>query len=213
MRKLDNALLKRMAEKNNVRNCNRNIVLVITVFVTTFVVATIISLCVNQIEQQHLWNLKQGEENREIESIIYILLMSGVFVLIAGFLIINNVMSASLSRDTRLYGLLKAVGMSQKQITAMILKQIRSFCIIAISLGLVVSIFTTKIFVPMFFRMYTQFSLEEQAIIFHPMVFIATAVFIYGTTLVGAYKPVKMAAQLSPVEAVKFSEYGYFYKK
>ena len=121
MRKLDNALLKRMAEKNNVRNCNRNIVLVITVFVTTFVVATIISLCVNQIEQQHLWNLKQGEENREIESIIYILLMSGVFVLIAGFLIINNVMSASLSRDTRLYGLLKAVGMSQKQITAMIL--------------------------------------------------------------------------------------------
>ena len=104
MRKLDNALLKRMAEKNNVRNCNRNIVLVITVFVTTFVVATIISLCVNQIEQQHLWNLKQGEENREIESIIYILLMSGVFVLIAGFLIINNVMSASLSRDTRLYG-------------------------------------------------------------------------------------------------------------
>ena len=213
MRKLDNALLKRMAEKNNVRNCNRNIVLVITVFVTTFVVATIISLCVNQIEQQHLWNLKQGEENREIESIIYILLMSGVFVLIAGFLIINNVMSASLSRDTRLYGLLKAVGMSQKQITAMILKQIRSFCIIAISLGLVVSIFTTKIFVPMFFSMYTQFSLEEQAIIFHPMVFIATAVFIYGTTLVGAYKPVKMAAQLSPVEAVKFSEYGYFYKK
>ncbi len=213
MRKLDNALLKKMAEKNNVRNCNRNIVLVITVFVTTFVVATIISLCVNQIEQQHLWNLKQGEENREIESIIYILLMSGVFVLIAGFLIINNVMSASLSRDTRLYGLLKAVGMSQKQITAMILKQIRSFCIIAISLGLMVSIFTTKIFVPMFFRMYTQFSLEEQAIIFHPMVFIATAVFIYGTTLVGAYKPVKMAAQLSPVEAVKFSEYGYFYKK
>ena len=180
MRKLDNALLKRMAEKNNVRNCNRNIVLVITVFVTTFVVATIISLCVNQIEQQHLWNLKQGEENREIESIIYILLMSGVFVLIAGFLIINNVMSASLSRDTRLYGLLKAVGMSQKQITAMILKQIRSFCIIAISLGLVVSIFTTKIFVPMFFRMYTQFSLEEQAIIFHPMVFIATAVFKIG---------------------------------
>ena len=213
MRKLDNALLKRMAEKNNVRNCNRNIVLVITVFVTTFVVATIISLCVNQIEQQHLWNLKQGEENREIESIIYILLMSGVFVLIAGFLIINNVMSASLSRDTRLYGLLKAVGMSQKQITKMILKQIRSLCIVTIPLGFIVSIFTTKLFVPIFFRMYTQFSLEEEAIIFHPVVFIATAVFIYGTTLVGAYKPVKMAAQLSPVEAVKFSEYGYFYKK
>ena len=213
MRKLDNALLKRMAEKNNVRNCNRNIVLVITVFVTTFVVATIISLCVNQIEQQHLWNLKQGEENREIESIIYILLMSGVFVLVAGFLIINNVMSASLSRDTRLYGLLKAVGMSQKQITKMILKQIRSLCIVTIPLGFIVSIFTTKLFVPIFFRMYTQFSLEEEAIIFHPVVFIATAVFIYGTILVGAYKPVKMAAQLSPIEAVKFSEYGYFYKK
>lgn len=213
MRKLDNALLKKMAKKNILRNHSRNIVLAITVFITTFIVATIISLCVNQIEQQHFWNLKQGEGNREIESIVYILLMSGVFVLVAGFLIINNVMSASLSRDTRLYGLLKAVGMSQKQITKMILKQIRSLCIVTIPLGFIVSIFTTKLFVPIFFRMYTQFSLEEKAIIFHPVVFIATAVFIYGTILVGAYKPVKMAAQLSPIEAVKFSEYGYFYKK
>lgn len=151
MRKLDNALLKKMAKKNILRNYSRNIVLAITVFITTFIVATIISLCVNQIEQQHFWNLKQGEGNREIESIVYILLMSGVFVLVAGFLIINNVMSASLSRDTRLYGLLKAVGMSQKQITKMILKQIRSLCIVTIPLGFIVSIFTTKLFVPIFF--------------------------------------------------------------
>ena len=71
MRKLDNALLKKMAKKNILRNHSRNIVLAITVFITTFIVATIISLCVNQIEQQHFWNLKQGEGNREIESIIH----------------------------------------------------------------------------------------------------------------------------------------------
>ena len=213
MRKSGNAILRKMAKKNILGNHNRNVVLIITIFITTFIIATIMSMCVNQIEQQHLWNLKQGKENSEMEAIVYILIISGVFVMIASFLIMNNVMSASLARDTRLYGLLKAVGMSQKQIAEMILKQIRSLCVIGIPLGFVVSIFTTKIFVPVFFRMYTQYSLEEQAIIFHPLVFVGTAVFILGTTIIGAYKPVKMAAQLSPIEAVKFSEYGFLYKK
>ncbi|MCI6810980.1 MAG: hypothetical protein MR922_01020 [Lachnospiraceae bacterium] len=32
------------------------------------------------------------------------------------------------------------------------------------------------------------------------------------TAFIGAYKPVKIAAQLSTIEALKFSEYGYYHK-
>ncbi len=212
MKKSDYPIIRKMAKRNILKNHGQNIFLMIAIFITTFMIVTIVNLCVNQIEQQRLYSLKQGINDSGIESVIYVLIFLGILVIIAGFFIINNVMSMSVSRDIRLYGLYKAVGMTKKQIRKIIFKQIGNLCVFSIPLGLVAGIFTTKIFVPLFLRMYSGFNIEEHSVIFHPAAFIGAIIFTSFTAIAGAYTPMRKAAQLSPIEALKFSEYGYFHK-
>ena len=212
MRKSVYLTIRKMAKRNLSENKNLSAFIVIAIFTTTFMLATIISLCVNQIEQQRLFSLKSGINNGNIEPIIYVLAVIGILVVAAGFFMINNVMSMSVSKDIRLYGLLKSVGMEKKQIRKMIFKQIVTLCIIGIPCGLLAGILTTKLFVPLFLRMYSGFQTEEYGVIFHPAAFIGAAAFTFFTAIAGAYAPVRTASRLSVIEAVKFSEYGYFHK-
>ena len=212
MSKTKENVIKKIAKKNIKKNWNQNIFLAIAIFITTFMISTIISLCINQIEQQHLFGLKQGVTDNQIEAIIYVLIIIAILVMIAGFFMINNVMSISVSRDIRLYGLLKAVGMTKKQIKRVLFKQIGNICLFSIPLGLLAGILTTKLFVPLFLRMYSGYGIQEYTIIFHPMAFGGAVAMAFLTAFIGAYKPVKIAAQLSTIEALKFSEYGYFHK-
>ncbi|MDE5596338.1 MAG: FtsX-like permease family protein [Lachnospiraceae bacterium] len=212
MRKSIYFTIRKLAKRNLSENNILSAFIVIAIFTTTFMLATIISLCVNQIEQQRLFNLKRGINDGRIEPIIYVLAIIGILVVAAGFFMINNVMSMSVSKDIRLYGLLKAVGMEKKQIRKMIFKQIVTLCIIGIPSGLLAGILTTKLFVPLFLRMYSGFQIEEYGVIFHPTAFIGAAVFTFFTAIAGAYAPVRCASRLSVIEAVKFSEYGYFHK-
>lgn len=212
MSKTKENIIRKIAKKNIKKNGNQNIFLLIAIFITTFMISTIISLCINQIEQQRLFGLKQGVTDNQIEAIIYVLIIIAILVVIAGFFMINNVMSISVSRDIRLYGLLKAVGMTKKQIKRVLFKQIGNICLFSIPLGLLAGILTTKLFVPLFLRMYSGYGIQEYTIIFHPMAFLGAAAMAFLTAFIGACKPVKTAAQLSTIEVLKFSEYGYFHK-
>lgn len=212
MSKTKENIIRKIAKKNIKKNGNQNIFLLIAIFITTFMISTIISLCINQIEQQRLFGLKQGVTDNQIEAIIYVLIIIAILVVIAGFFMINNVMSISVSRDIRLYGLLKAVGMTKKQIKRVLFKQIGNICLFSIPLGILAGILTTKLFVPLFLRMYSGYGIQEYTIIFHPMAFLGAAAMAFLTAFIGACKPVKTAAQLSTIEALKFSEYGYFHK-
>ncbi len=211
MRKSNYPIIKKMAKRNIKKKHGQNIFLVLAIFTTTFMIATVINLCVNQMERQRLYSLKRGMDDVGVEPIIYVLAIVGVFVMIAGFFIINNVMSMSVSGDIRLYGLLKAVGTSKKQIGKMVSRQIGNLCAIGIPLGLLASVLTTRISVPLFLRMYGV-GMEEYSIVYHPAAFIGAAFFTFVTAITGAYAPMRTAARLSPMEALKYSEYGYFHK-
>ncbi len=212
MRKSTYLTIRKMAKRNLSENKSLSAFIVIAIFTTTFMLATIISLCVNQMEQQRLFSVKRGGNSGSIEPIIYVLAIIGILVVAAGFFMVNNVMSMSVSKDIRLYGLLKAVGMGKKQIRKMMFSQIVTLCIIGISSGLLAGILTTKLFVPLFLRMYSGVQIDEYGVIFHPAAFIGAAAFTFFTAIAGAYTPVRTASRLSVIEAVKFSEYGYFHK-
>lgn len=212
MSKIKENVIRKMANKNIKKNWNQNIFLAIAIFITTFMISTIISLCINQIEQQRLYSLDQGVTDNQIEAIIYVLIIISILVMIAGFFMINNVMSISVSRDIRLYGLLKTVGMTKKQIKRVLFRQIENICLISIPLGLIAGILTTKLFVPLFLRMYSGYEIQEYTIIFHPMAFLGAVFIVILTAFFGTCKPIKIATQLSAIDALKFSEYGYFHK-
>jgi putative ABC transport system permease protein len=207
-------IIRKMARKNLAANRGRNVFLVLAIFMTTFMIATIISLCINQIEIQRLYMAQHMDNiDNKIEPIIYILAMMVVILIIAGFLLIYDVMSVSVSRDIRFYGQLRTIGISQKQIKRMVLQQILLLCVIGIPLGLFFSAIVSLIAVPMFLSMYTQFSSAGYSISFHPLIFIGAALLALIAVITGAFKPAWKAAQVSPIEAVRFSEYGYDRKK
>lgn len=207
-------IIRKIAHKHLISTPGRNAFLLLTIFMSTFMIATIISLCVNQIETQQLYiNQYQGSTNNKIEPVIYVLVMIIILLVIASFLFIYNVMSVSISIEIRFYGQLRTIGMSQKQIKRMVFQQILFLCGIGIPLGLFFSALVCLVAVPKFLSMYTQVSLVEYSINFHPLIFIGAVLLILITVITGAYKPIWKAAQVSPIEALRFVEYGYVRKK
>lgn len=214
MKDNNKAIIRKIAQKSLTSNLGRNIFLTLAIFMTTFMNATIISLCVNQIETQRLYSAQYfGMVDNEIEPIIYVLAMMVILLVIDGSLLIYNVMSVSVSRDIRFYGLLRTIGMLSKQVKRMVLQQILWICAVGIPLGLFFSGLISQIAVPMFLSMYTKFSLAGYSISFHPLIYIGAAFFSLITAMTGAFRPAWKAARVSPMEAVRFSEYGYIRKK
>ena len=149
------------------------------------------------------------------DPIIYVYAVIAVFLAVAGFLLIYNVMSMSVSRDIRFYGLMKTIGMTQSQIRNMVLRQILRICVVAIPAGLAFSALTSFVVVPWFTNNTTTDFMRTGgvAVSFNPFIFIGAAVFVLLTVLLGAFKPAKKAAGISPIEAVRFSERGYSEKQ
>ena len=140
-------------------------------------------------------------------NIIYAVI--GVCLVIVGFLLIYNVMSVSVSRDIRFYGLLKTTGMTPSQIRNMVLQQILLLCAVGIPAGLIFSALVSLVVVPFFLNASGVFGQTDAIISFNPLIYIGAALFALFTALFGAFSPAKKAAAISPIEATRFSEQGY----
>ena len=60
-----------------------------------------------------------------------------IFILVAGYLIIYNIFKISIEKDIRLYGQLKTIGTSPKQIRYMVNRQGLMLSIVGIPIGLI----------------------------------------------------------------------------
>ena len=69
-------------------------------------------------------------------------------ILLSGYLIIYNVFQISVSRDIRLYGLLKTIGTTGKQLKAIVRRQAFTLCIAGIPIGLAVGYFLGMLLMP-----------------------------------------------------------------
>ena len=145
------------------------------------------------------------------DGIYYVFAVIAVFLIIAGFLIIYNIMSVSVSRDIRFYGLMKTIGMTPKQIRNTVLQQILRLCAVGIPAGLLFSGLVSFIVVPWFINTssYDLMRAGGAAVSFNPLIFIGAAVVALLTALLGAFNPARKATEISPIESVRFSEYGY----
>ena len=149
-------------------------------------------------------------KNNEMDPLYAIFTVVGVLLVVAGFLLIYNVMSISVSRDIRYYGLLKTTGMTPRQIRSMGLQQVLRLCLMGIPAGLAFSALVSFVIVPWFIGN-TTFDFMRTGgaqISFSPLIYIGAALFSLTTALFGAFRPIKKAADISPVEAVRFAEQG-----
>lgn len=142
-------------------------------------------------------HLKSGDK------IVTLLSLAIIMILIAftGYLIIYNIFQISISNDIRFYGLLKTIGTTHKQLKRIIRNQALLLSLLGIPVGLVLGFFIgnalTKIIMSIM-------STTSTYITYNPWIFIGSAIFSCATVLISARKPGKMAASVSPMEAVRF---------
>ena len=134
-----------------------------------------------------------------------ILIIVGLMALIVftGYLIIYNVFQISVANDIRFYGLLKTIGTTPKQLKQIIRIQAWMLSTIGIPLGLFLGWLIGAKLAPI---VIAQLNGIYSMVSVRPMIFVASAVFSLITVQLSCNRPGKLAAKVSPIEAVRFTE-------
>lgn len=144
-----------------------------------------------------------GSGGIDISAIIAIIL-SFLLITMAGYLIIYNVFQISITRDIRFYGLLKTIGTTEKQIKSIIKRQALILSFIGIPIGLIIGFIIGKAIFPMIIGLST--IKNEATLTINPIIFIGSAIFSLLTVFLSTKKPSKIAASVSPIEAIRYSD-------
>jgi putative ABC transport system permease protein len=124
-------------------------------------------------------------------------------ILLSGYLIIHSIFAISVTADIHFFGLLKTIGATGRQIRRIVRGQALVLSAFGIPLGLLFGYFSGMALAPLTLGMLSvSFPAAASA---NPLIFIIAAAFSLLTVLIGCRKPAKLAARISPVEAVQFS--------
>lgn len=132
------------------------------------------------------------------------LLILLVLVFMSGYLFIYNTLYISVNRDIRYFGQLKTIGTTSVQIRKMIYKQMLWNAMIGIPLGLVCSSIVGKIIIPQLLHSLNSTIAISEVGTISLWVFIIATIFSLTTTMISSQKPVKIAMNCSPIEAMKY---------
>ncbi len=133
-------------------------------------------------------------------------------IILTGYLIIYNIFQISVIRDIRFYGLLKTIGTTGRQIRSIINRQGMRLSVYGIPAGLVIGFFIGKGIVPLIIDV-SSYQAGAVNISLNPLIFIGAALFSLFTVFISTRKPGKIAASISPVEAVKYTDISADTKK
>ena len=131
------------------------------------------------------------------------LVMVLLIIIFTGYLIIYNVFQISVSNDIRFYGLLKTIGTTGRQLRRIVLMQAILLSVVGIPVGLLTGYGIGALMLPMVME---QTTISHTELSVNPLIFIASALFSLITVTISCRKPGKMAAKVSPIEAIRYSE-------
>ena len=126
-----------------------------------------------------------------------------VLILLTGYLIIYNVFQISVANDIRFYGLLKTIGTTGRQIKAMLRQQALLLSCVGIPIGLVVGWLVGSQLAP---AVMAQLDGVSDVVSVSPVIFLGSAAFALLTVFLSCARPGRMAAKVSLVEAVRYTE-------
>ena len=150
-------------------------------------------------------------ESDSIETILALLAFS-LLIAFTGYLIIYNVFQISVAGDIKYYGLLKTIGVTSKQLKRIIRLQALCLCIVGIPLGLLIGYGFGAGLIGVVLKTST-ISMSALTVSTSPYIFIGAAVFELLTVLISTSKPGRIAAKVSPVEALRYTENSGIKKK
>lgn len=125
-----------------------------------------------------------------------------LLILLAGYLIIYNIFKISIEKDIRLYGQLKTVGTSPKQIRYMIARQGAVLSASGIPVGLVLGWLLGNALLPL---VMANTSFQETAFMIPSVwVWLLSGMFTFLTVRISCVRPGRIAGKISPVEALRY---------
>lgn len=135
-----------------------------------------------------------------------IALISGlILITFTGYLIIYNIFQISIIQDIKFYGLLKTIGTTGRQIRRIIRRQALILSAIGIPIGLIGGYFSGKSLVPLIMNN-SEFARSTVEVSPSPSIFICATLFAIITVFISIFKPSRIAAAVSPVEALRYSD-------
>lgn len=165
----------------------------------------------NYISTGENWGYSSSQffENADPVTLMGIIAIISI-IIFTGYLIIYNVFQISVVNDIRFYGLLKTIGTTPKQIKKIIIYQAMMICIIGIPVGLVIGWLIGSVLTPIII---SQLDSIINTVSINPVIFIASTLFALFTVIISCRRPGKIAAKVSPIEAVKYTEVNNIRKK
>lgn len=127
-----------------------------------------------------------------------------LLILLAGYLIIYNIFRISVLKDIRLYGQLKTIGGSPKQLRYIVKRQGCLLSAVGIPAGLVLGCLLGNALLPVVMAI-TVVS-ESSFIVPHIAVWLLAAAFAFLTVRISCSRPGRLAGKVSPVEALRYQE-------
>ncbi|WP_315116483.1 FtsX-like permease family protein [uncultured Clostridium sp.] len=126
-----------------------------------------------------------------------------LLILVSGYLLTYNIFYISVVKDIKYFGLLKTIGTSPKQLKDIIKKQAITLSFIGIPIGLLLGYFIGVVITPLV----TEGSMAESSTTFsvNPIIFIGAIIFTFITVFLSSNKPGKIAAKVSPIDAVRYT--------
>ena len=128
------------------------------------------------------------------------------FLVFTGYLLIYNIFQISVIQEVHFYGQLKALGTTKRQLKHFIVKQAASLSLVGIPVGIVLGYFFGCVLAPMVLtglEVSSDIKAENHA---SPIIFIGAIIFSAITVWISTYKPGKAAANVSPMEALRFND-------
>lgn len=138
-------------------------------------------------------------------------ILMGAFIIVlfvfCGYLLIYNVFDIAVMQEIRRYGLYRTVGMSKRQVKKLINRQAIWLSCIGIPLGLLIGYFIGKAALPKVMNILST-SYENVAVNVEPspIIFVCAAVLAAFTVFLSTRKPVRVAANIPPIEAFRYVE-------
>lgn len=147
-------------------------------------------------------NWAYGFSSIDTMSLMLLVVVMGL-IMLSGYLIIYNIFYLNIYSDIRFYGLLKTIGTTGKQLKKLVRRQAWTLCLFGIPIGLLLGFVTGRLLAPSVLSLLTN---EVQSYSVNPLIFIGAAIFTIVTVHISCIRPCRIAARVSPVEAVKYTE-------
>ena len=129
-----------------------------------------------------------------------------ILVMVAGYLIINNIFKISVNEDIKLLGLLKTIGMTKPQIKKLVHLESLAVAFPSIVIGDIVGISIGKVILNKIFAnndMLTNIKLSLAVII---LIILFSTTFTLFTVFLSVMRPARYAAKVSPIDATRYNE-------